>query len=217
MKNRIHSKKDLNTYLICDEIAFTGHKLSTIRRILLCLARHQNLGLWFLKKNRRLEYRFNNRNKSPFHKLVYFLAGYRYVRWQHQYSCSIPVNVIGPGFRIWHFAQGSIIINDQAIIGTGCSISAGCCIGQAKEHAPIIGDACEICLNATKDNAVSSITRLNGPFAFFGNGVSFCAVNEWPSLSRFRKSETEIISVSVTLNQQCSVIYLSHAPNRPYS
>ena len=107
MKNRIHSKKDLNTYLICDEIAFTGHKLSTIRRILLCLARHQNLGLWFLKKNRRLEYRFNNRNKSPFHKLVYFLAGYRYVRWQHQYSCSIPVNVIGPGFRIWHFAQGS--------------------------------------------------------------------------------------------------------------
>ena len=146
MKNRIHSKKDLNTYLICDEIAFTGHKLSTIRRILLCLARHQNLGLWFLKKNRRLEYRFNNRNKSPFHKLVYFLAGYRYVRWQHQYSCSIPVNVIGPGFRIWHFAQGSIIINDQAIIGTGCSISAGCCIGQAKEHAPIIGDACEICL-----------------------------------------------------------------------
>lgn len=149
MKNRIHSKKDLNTYLICDEIAFTGHKLSTIRRILLCLARHQNLGLWFLKKNRRLEYRFNNRNKSPFHKLVYFLAGYRYVRWQHQYSCSIPVNAIGPGFRIWHFAQGSIIINDQAIIGTGCSISAGCCIGQAKEHAPIIGDACEICLNAT--------------------------------------------------------------------
>ena len=72
MKNRIHSKKDLNTYLICDEIAFTGHKLSTIRRILLCLARHQNLGLWFLKKNRRLEYRFNNRNKSPFHSSCTF-------------------------------------------------------------------------------------------------------------------------------------------------
>lgn len=159
MINRIHTRQELQQYLDSDEIAFTGSRLSTGQRIVLAFARHQNLGLWFLKKNRHLEFLFNNRNRSAFHKLAYYIAGYRYVRWQHMYSCSIPVNVIGPGFRIWHFAQGSIIINDHASIGTACSISAGCCIGQAKEQAPTIGDACEICLNATVLGDISIADR----------------------------------------------------------
>ena len=145
---RIVSRRDLRIYMACDDAAFHETPPSVVRRLVERVLPHSNLGLWFLRRNRRLEYLYNNSGRSPLRRLVYLIAGYRYARLQHRYCCSIPVNVLGPGTRLWHFAQGSIIINDQARIGIGFSISANCCVGQAKDLSPRIGDGVEMCVGS---------------------------------------------------------------------
>jgi serine O-acetyltransferase len=156
MQRRIVTRQDLNYFIACDEAAYGQEYSSRWHRIELMLFKEKQLGLWFTKKNRRLEYWFNASHRSPFHKLMYLLKGYSYVKLQYRFGCSIPLNVIGPGFRIWHFGQGSIIINDKAVVGRAFSISANCVIGQAKEQSPNIGDGVEMCVNATVLGDVSN-------------------------------------------------------------
>ncbi len=102
------------------------------------------LGYWFLKKNRKLEYWANNSYRSPFHHMIYELKALRYMFLERRYGVNIPVNVIGPGARFWHFGQGTIIINDSASIGMGFAASANCIVGQANDGVPEIGDFVEM-------------------------------------------------------------------------
>lgn len=73
-------------------------------------------------------------------KLLLALIKHRLTK---KYGFQIPTKTkIGPGFYIGHF--GTIVINENAIIGTNCNITHNVTIGRAnrgdKKGAPILGD-----------------------------------------------------------------------------
>lgn len=51
----------------------------------------------------------------------------------------IPAGCFGPDLKIWHY--GSIIVNPNSHIGSGCDIHGNCCIGSngKTQDSPIIG------------------------------------------------------------------------------
>lgn len=64
-------------------------------------------------------------------------------RYSHKFGFQIPyTTIIGDGFYIGHI--GTIIINQDAVIGKNCNISPGVTIGQtnrgSKSGVPVIGD-----------------------------------------------------------------------------
>ena len=67
---------------------------------------------------------------------------------ERRYGVIVPVNVIGPGARFWHFGQGTIIINGRASIGMGFSASANCIVGHANDEVPEIGNFVEMSVDS---------------------------------------------------------------------
>ncbi|MFC7756031.1 serine acetyltransferase [Tsukamurella soli] len=59
---------------------------------------------------------------------------------------SIPRNVFGPGLSIAH--TGTIVVNQNAIVGRNCRLHQGVTIGEANGKAPVIGDDVHISPNA---------------------------------------------------------------------
>lgn len=52
----------------------------------------------------------------------------------------IPAGCFGPDLKIWHY--GSIIVNPESRIGSGCDIHGNCCIGSngRTQDSPVIGN-----------------------------------------------------------------------------
>lgn len=52
----------------------------------------------------------------------------------------IPAGCFGPDLKIWHY--GSIIVNPESRIGSGCDIHGNCCIGSngKTQDSPVIGN-----------------------------------------------------------------------------
>lgn len=126
----IRTKKDLEYYLLCDEYARFGKKVSLFRKL--------RLGsMWsFHVSLRKLEYYTNNDKNllKAFYKLKTKRQGIK-LGW------SVPANVCGPGLCIVHY--GTVIINGGAKIGANCRIHAGVNIGSnggGDFDTPIIGD-----------------------------------------------------------------------------
>ena len=133
----IKTKNDLQYYLLCDKLARGETK-----------ARPSLWGdkLWkFQILYRKTEYHYNNREKL-WHKLAYLLTYFRFRRQRDRLCSELPLNVFAEGLVIWH--GQNIIVNENARVGRNFSISAGCCIGQAKEHSPVIGDHVEMTLGS---------------------------------------------------------------------
>ena len=133
----IKTKDDLQYYLLCDKLARGETK-----------ARPSLWGdkLWkFQILYRKTEYHYNNREKL-WHKLAYLLTYFRFRRQRDRLCSELPMNVFAEGLVIWH--GQNIIVNENARVGRNFSISAGCCIGQAKGQSPVIGDHVEMTLGS---------------------------------------------------------------------
>ncbi len=52
----------------------------------------------------------------------------------------IPAGCFGPDLKIWHY--GSVIVNPESRIGSGCDIHGNCCIGSngKTQDSPVIGN-----------------------------------------------------------------------------
>ena len=146
---RIRTRDDLKFFLALDRASYelTNQTLREKLQEEFHLG-HTMLGYWFLKKNRKLEYWANNRYRSPFHHLIYEIKALRYMFLERRYGVIVPVNVIGPGARFWHFGQGTIIINGRASIGMGFSASANCIVGHANDEVPEIGNFVEMSVDS---------------------------------------------------------------------
>lgn len=81
---------------------------------------------------RYAEYAFNRK------KIIRYWYLFRLLRIQTRYGISIPMNVVGEGFKIVHL--GSVIINARACVGRYCSVHPGVCIGANHDKAPVIGE-----------------------------------------------------------------------------
>lgn len=133
----IKTKSDLKYYLLCDKIARNEKK-----------NKPSLFGdrLWkFQITYRKTEYYYNNRNRL-LHKIMYTLYHYIYRKKCSRLCSDIPLNVFGEGLVIWH--GQNIIINRNARVGKNCSISSGCCIGQAHNQSPTIGDNLEMTIGS---------------------------------------------------------------------
>ncbi len=125
----IKTKADLNCYLKYDKIALGIEKNRPS-------VWGDRIWKWQILL-RKSEYHYNNRKKF-FHKLLYHLYYSRFKRTSRQFCSEIPLNVFEKGLVIWH--GENIIVNAKAKVGENFSISSGCCIGQAHEEVPVIGD-----------------------------------------------------------------------------
>lgn len=98
--------------------------------------------LLFLRKK---EYAYNLSKRSLIQKIHYFYLKYRQHHLGVKLGFNIPINSIGPGFRIDHW--GFLAINGYAKIGKNCHIYGDVTIGVKNKNdktAPIIGDNVEI-------------------------------------------------------------------------
>lgn len=81
---------------------------------------------------RHAEYAYNTR------KIIRFYYLLKLLRIQTRYGISIPLNTVSAGFHIQHL--GSVIINENARIGTNLKVHPGVVIGASDGKAPTIGD-----------------------------------------------------------------------------
>lgn len=86
---------------------------------------------------RSVEYHFNS--KGIYHKILFFIYYYFYLRISLKTGITIPKNVCNIGLQIPHY--GSIVVSGHAIIGKNCRIHNNVNIGAVNGfEAPIIGD-----------------------------------------------------------------------------
>lgn len=131
----ITTKQELKEYLLCDKIAMNINKKYPSPFFF----RDE---IWkFEITYRKLEYFYNNK-KKPFYWLAYVFYYFRFRNKCLKRCCEIDVNVIDKGLVIWH--GFNITISGKAKIGKNFSVSSGCCIGQANEGCPVIGDNVEM-------------------------------------------------------------------------
>lgn len=133
----IFNKDDLKRYLECDKraLGISKNKPSLF---------HDNI--WkFQIIYRKCEYYYNNHN-NILEKILYIFYYFRYKIFSKRMCSEIPLNCIEEGLVIWH--GQNIIINGNAKIGKNFSISAGCCVGQAHDKYPIIGDNVEMTIGS---------------------------------------------------------------------
>lgn len=130
----IENKKDLKYYLLCDEYARFGQKVSFIRKI--------RIGemFFFQVHLRKQEYYLNCRN-DLIGKLMSLYHRYKTKKLGMKLGWSIYPNSFGPGMCIVHY--GTVVVNGGVEIGSNCRIHAGVNIGAnggGKEDTPCLGD-----------------------------------------------------------------------------
>lgn len=125
----IRSKEDYKFYVESD-LAALGHEAKpSFCSILYPIITFQLL-------LRKIEY-YQNCKHDFFHKFYLMILKVKYRKLAMKLGFSIPYNVFGPGLNIAHY--GSVIVNDNAIIGENCRIHSCVNIGTG-ENAPIIGN-----------------------------------------------------------------------------
>ena len=134
----IESKDDYKAYLEADRIALDRSREGFKARALRLVAPDY---IWlFQKLLRKAEYLGNVRSQRVMRKLMYPLVRMRLRNIAVKLGFSIPLNVFGPGLAIVHY--GTIIVNENAKIGSNCRIHADTNIGASggSSRAPVIGN-----------------------------------------------------------------------------
>jgi serine O-acetyltransferase len=100
---------------------------------------------WLAIKHPELQYQrmlrlveYASTMEGPFGKALWAVARVRLARYSLRTGISIPPGVFGPGLSIAHI--GSIVVNDQARVGSWCRIHSATNIGTFAGGAPTIGD-----------------------------------------------------------------------------
>lgn len=139
----IQSRLDMKEYIEADLKALGLYPLPLKMKIHACF--HPEI--WkFRKKMRKAEFLKNCGRRGVLHKLRYILCYMDYIRYGYKMGFTIPLNVCGPGLCICHV--GTIIINENAKIGSNARIHAGVNIGNSSkfgdewtsDNVPTIGD-----------------------------------------------------------------------------
>ncbi|MCR4636720.1 MAG: hypothetical protein K5754_10825 [Butyrivibrio sp.] len=133
----IKTRADLKYYIECDRAAYGIEKKFTMFFPSYRIYNMQKL-------YRKTEYLYNNKNL--FNYMVYLFYKIRLKIKLNKLNSEIPLNVFEEGLVIWH--GQNIIVNSNARVGKNFSISAGCCIGQAHNAAPTIGDNVEMTIGS---------------------------------------------------------------------
>ncbi len=138
----ILSKKDLKDWLAKDAVYYQSQTQSLFRRLKYILNSHagndQCLTWRYVRNLRYAEYHINQ--YGFFHILCRTIYLYRLRRLGYKTGFQIPPNVVGPGLNLPHY--GSIIVNDNCVIGENVTLYSGVCIGWKGrgKPCPIIGD-----------------------------------------------------------------------------
>ena len=130
----IKSKHDLKYYLLCDEYARFGSKVSLFRKI--------RLGeMWSFQVHlRKLEYYLNCR-RDLIGKIMVLYHKIRTKKLGIRLGWSIYPNSFGPGMCIVHY--GTVVVNGGAQVGANCRIHACVNIGAnggGEKDTPILGE-----------------------------------------------------------------------------
>lgn len=138
----INSKKDLNSFILCDNVFSKQDKKRTeyMKRI------HDSESCInkYLKYLRKQEYYLNTAGGNKFKSLL----GLFYERKKHNLGNKlgfyIGPNCFDKGLSIYH--HGTIIVNPSAIIGKNCKLHGNNCIGNngTEDKNPVIGDNVDI-------------------------------------------------------------------------
>lgn len=134
----IKTKKDLQSYIDAD-LAVQPYSKNMFRRIF-------SDKVIKLKKHLRYCEYYHNVDSCFLRKIRYFYHKIFLRHYLDIFCSEIPENVFGKGLMIWH-PQG-IMINGSSRVGDYCSISRGVVIAQAKNQSPIVGNHCEIMIDA---------------------------------------------------------------------
>lgn len=107
--------------------------------------------LCFLKPNLHYVYRLRKAQQYPRNSLMHRIERFRLRRLMFKYGFQIfPETQIGEGLYLGHW--GTIIVNEQTVIGKNCNLAPGVVIGQTnrgqKQGVPTIGDNVWIGANA---------------------------------------------------------------------
>lgn len=86
---------------------------------------------------RKVEY-YHNCRGGILSKIYYQILRYQERKLAERLGYSIPINVFGPGLSIAH--QGTIVVNAQAKVGSGCRLHVCVNIGGRNDEAPEIGN-----------------------------------------------------------------------------
>ncbi len=132
----IKNKTDLTAYLAADEQALGSYRGGLLRRIFFSESLYLHA---FLRALRKVEY-LTNTKRNVWDNIRYAIAFYRYRKLGLKLHLSIPVNVLGPGAKIYH--TGFIVLNPHARIGANCTLQPGVVVGQkdTPENVPTIGN-----------------------------------------------------------------------------
>jgi len=131
----INNREDYKEYLKNDIIQNNGLEIKFYERI---YGSEKYLILKFVKLLRKLEF-LANTPKGPLSNLQFDLKMIQYRRLELRLGISLPINVVGPGLKIFHI--GGIRINKEVIIGSNFTIQPGVVIGQtSKGKCPVIGN-----------------------------------------------------------------------------
>jgi serine O-acetyltransferase len=130
----ITNKEDLRYYLICDEYARFGEKVSIFRKL--------RLGaMWSFQVCLRKSEYYENTKKDVLKNCMTFFYRWKLKQLGMKLGWSIYPNTFGPGMCIVHY--GTVVVNGGARIGCNCRIHAGVNIGAnggGDEDTPRIGD-----------------------------------------------------------------------------
>ncbi len=130
----ISNLQDLHYYLLCDELARFGNKVSFLRKL--------RLGeMWKFQLHLRKQEYYLNCRKDILGKTAYMYHKYMTKKIGIKLGWSIPANTFGPGMCIPHY--GTVVVNGGARIGKNCRLHVGVNIGAnggGEEDTPKIGN-----------------------------------------------------------------------------
>lgn len=138
----INSKKDLNTFILCDNVFSKQDKKRT--QYMKCIhdpESYVNKYLLFLRKQ---EYYLNTAKGNKLKSLL----GLLYERKKHKLGIklgfNIPPNSFEKGLTIYH--TGCLAVNTTARIGENCKLHGNNCIGNngIEDKSPTIGNNVDI-------------------------------------------------------------------------
>lgn len=135
----ISTRTDLQRYLAADLGSLGVNRWRPQYR----LTRRVAFWTWLL---RRTEY-WTNCRRDPVGRVVRLWLLFRLRRLGERMGIDIPLNCFGPGLSIAH--PGTIVIHEDAKVGSDCRIHQGVTLGTVRGLAPRLGDRVHIGANAT--------------------------------------------------------------------
>jgi serine O-acetyltransferase len=98
--------------------------------------------IYYIYLMRKTELYQRVKNESFPSKALYFFWRFRMQLVGSFLGFTIPTGVFGPGLSIAH--PGTIVVNQEAIVGNDCRLHPGVTIGAIKGESPVIGSSCFI-------------------------------------------------------------------------